>query len=117
MEWTAESLYELVKNVPELWPEELEYDPQHWKCWHMILGCIDEGANLSSEIPPSIAARLIFAVGVEKLAGHLSGITLLPPTGCRGGWDIGDSEDSLKWYGFGPTPLHAVVAAWKALKQ
>lgn len=109
-DFTAESLHELVRDVPECWPEGLQYHDGAGFLLETVPAPVEEpDYSVTWYIAPTYAADLILAGVMKNLAGWC-----LHPTAA--GWCAHDAHNYDGESAVGPTQLHAAVAAWKKVR-
>jgi hypothetical protein len=108
MAMQASDLYELVRDLPEVWPEGLKYDPAFVEWW-----MVDKFRYTYHPAPEQVA-DLILAGVVRKL------LTLGSIEGYYGATDLivveVEGADELWAQGTGPTLLSAALAAYRKVK-
>jgi hypothetical protein len=108
MAMQASDLYELVRDLPEVWPEGLKYDPAFVEWW-----MVDKFRYTYHPAPEQVA-DLILAGVVRKL------LTLGSIESYYGATDLivveVEGADELWAQGTGPTLLSAALAAYRKAK-
>jgi hypothetical protein len=108
MAMQASDLYELVRDLPEVWPEGLKYDPAFVEWW-----MVDKFRYTYHPAPEQVA-DLILAGVVRKL------LTLGSIESYYGATDLivveVEGADELWAQGTGPTLLSAALAAYRKVK-
>jgi hypothetical protein len=118
MAMQASDLYELVRDLPEVWPEGLKYDPAFVEWW-----MVDKFRYTYHPAPEQVA-DLILAGVVRKLWTLRYGCDLSYDAGRydpTGRYDLTTyTDDQFTDFGAdihsGPTPLHAALAAYRKAK-
>jgi hypothetical protein len=108
MAMQASDLYELVRDLPEVWPEGLKYDPAFVEWW-----MVDKFRYTYHPAPEQVA-DLILAGVVRKL------LSLGSIESYYGATDLivveVEGADELWAQGTGPTLLSAALAAYRKVK-